>query len=300
MNESLAPSGIDLPSPTLTARLRELAGFFAAPASGRLTEEQRALSLGVARRLVVEVAGRLDPAIDATMLWSDWMRRGLPGADQLSAHCFARVEEQRWRDLSAQRGDPAPADAEEADAVAPDKAPDAAISILDDAHLVLQIADRRRFDAQGHPALAPADLDAGLFRALLHDVAAWRLEQLSGSKALAAGLGDAVRSAMSAQAREKGIDDAARAYHDLLVAEGRLNEAAATAAARHNWPTLIGLAAAASNRCYQEMALSLLTAEAAALPSLLAPLRLDSAAIAPVEASLALLPARAVSEESGG
>ena len=46
--------GIDPPSPTLSARLRELADFLAAPAAGRLTEEQRALSLGIARRLVEE------------------------------------------------------------------------------------------------------------------------------------------------------------------------------------------------------------------------------------------------------
>jgi len=44
------------------------------------------------------------------------------------------------------------------------------------------------------------------------------------------------------------------------------------------------------------MAMALLTAESATLPSLLSPLRLDHAAIAPLEASLAMLPARAVAD----
>ena len=49
-----------------------------------------------------------------------------------------------------------------------------------------------------------------------------------------------------------------------------------------------------------DMALALITAEAAALPVLLAPLRLDSAALAPLEASLAMLPARALAGDDAG
>ena len=64
MSESVFSPGIDPPSPTLSARLRELADYLAAPTAGRLTEEQRALSLGIARRMVTDVAARLDPAID--------------------------------------------------------------------------------------------------------------------------------------------------------------------------------------------------------------------------------------------
>src|SRR3546814_6413624 len=64
MRDSIAPSGIDPASPSLSVRLRELADYLAAPTAGRLTEEQRALSLGIARRLTVELAARLDPAID--------------------------------------------------------------------------------------------------------------------------------------------------------------------------------------------------------------------------------------------
>src|SRR3546814_15273982 len=91
MRDSTASPGIDLPSPTLSARLRELADFLAAPAIGRLTEEQRALSLGIARRLTVAVAARFDPAIDVDALWHDWLRGGLPTADRLAAPCFDRT-----------------------------------------------------------------------------------------------------------------------------------------------------------------------------------------------------------------
>jgi hypothetical protein len=72
MSESLSSPGIGLPSSTLSARLRELADYLATPAAGRLTEEQRALSLGIARRLVADVAARLDPDIDPDSLWDEW------------------------------------------------------------------------------------------------------------------------------------------------------------------------------------------------------------------------------------
>ena len=95
MSEAFSSPGIDPPSPTLSARLRELADYLAAPAVGRLTEEQRALALGIARRLVADVAARLDTSIDPDALWREWMRGGLPGAEGLAAICFARAEEHR-------------------------------------------------------------------------------------------------------------------------------------------------------------------------------------------------------------
>lgn len=294
MNESVSPPGIDAPSPTLSARLRELAGYLAAPAAGRLTEEQRALSLGIARRLVTDVAARLDPAIDPGSLWEEWLRGGLPCATRIAGLCFARAEEHRWREQSALRTSPPPI-LSEPDLANGDAPPiGAPLSDVERAYLALQIADRRRFDALGNPALALADVDRETFRALLHDVAAWQLAELSGDKRRAAGLGDAVRIATERQAGEVGMTLAGRAYYNLLGAA--LPGAAATAIARHNWPTLIALAASANGRSYDDMAMALLTAESATLPSLLAPLRLDHAAIAPLEASLAMLPARAVAD----
>src|SRR3546814_7502247 len=64
--------------------------------------------------------------------------------------------------------------------------------------------------------------------------------------------------------------------------------------AGHDWPALIALAAATHRRRYGDMALALLTAETAALPSLLAPLRLDRAALAPLEISLVRLSGRSL------
>lgn len=288
MTDSVFSSGID----PLSARLRELADYLAAPAIARLTEEQRALSLGIARRLVTDVAARLDGGIDTDTLWREWLSRGLPGAERLARLCFARAEEHRWRDLSAQRSSPPPILAEGDEAGTEPPSVGTPLSAVDRAYLALQIADRRRFDVLGHPALAVADLDGDVFRAVLLDIAAWRLSEVSDDQTRAARLGEAVRIATERHAGETGIAEAGAAYHDILGST--LAEAAGTAIARHDWPTLIALAAAAHRRSYDDMALALLTAEAASLPSLLAPLHLDRPALAPLEASLAMLPSRAV------
>lgn len=297
MADSISSSGIDPSSPILSARLRELAGFLAAPTAGRLTEEQRALSLGIARRLATDVAAELDPAIDPALLWRDWLAAGLPAAERLTPLCFARAEEHRWREQSAQRvAVPEPLVGGD-DAAQP--AATSAASDLDRAYLGLQIADRRRFDAYRHPCIALADVPADLLRALLLDIAAWRLAQVATDKKLAAALGDAVRDATDRLATASGIDAAAKRYHDRIVEQGGPAEAAAAAIARHDWAALIALAGAANRRSYADMALALLSAEAAALPILLAPLKLDRTALAPLEASLARLPARAVTGGPG-
>jgi hypothetical protein len=291
MTDSVSSSGND----PLFTRLRELTDYLAAPAAGRLTEEQRALSLGIARRLVADVAARLDPGFDTDGLWATWLRNGLPSAEQLAPICFARAEEHRWRALSAQRSSPPPIlpNADEAGVEAhPAGAP---LSDVDRAYLALQIADRRRFDAMGHPALAIADLGGDVFRAVLRDVAAWRLAEVSPYQARAAELGEAVRVITERQTDERGMADAGAAYLKILGAD--VSEAAGQAIARHDWPTLIALAAAAHRRRYDDMALALLTAETAALPSLLAPLHLDRTALAPLEAALAMLPSRAVADD---
>jgi len=294
MADSFSSPGIDLPSPILSARLHELAQYLAAPAAGRLTEEQRALALGIARRLVADVAVRLGAGVDSDVLWHAWVEGGIPGADRLAAACFARAEEHRWREQSAQRASPPPTSDDEA--AASDAAPvGGALSDIERAYLALQIADRKRFDALGNPALAIADLAPELFRSLLLDIAAWRLVQAGKDDLFAATLGEAARTALAHHVDEAGIDAAARAYHDSLAADfAGLPDAAAMAIARHDWPTVIALAAAAHRRPYGDMALAFLAAETAALPSLLAPLRIDRAALAPLEASLSMLRDRAV------
>lgn len=285
--------GIDPPSPTLSARLRELADFLAAPAAGRLTEEQRALSLGIARRLVEDAARELSADIDVGALWRDWLESGLPTAPRLAAACFARAEEHRWREHSARRiaapvvvpvdgdGPPAPETI--------DTTPEA-----DRAYLALRIADRRRADGRGSPRIALEDVEPELLRALLLDIAAWRMVQAGKDGQLAAGLGEAVRKVVEYRAAIPGIDVAARQYLAALGEGAAIGGAAASAIDRHDWLALVALAAAASRRSFADMALALTSAEAAALPALLAPLSLDRASLAPLEASLAALPSRTV------
>ena len=293
MAESLSSPGIEWPSPTLSARLRELAGYLAAPMAARLTEEQRALSLGIARRLVEDAVRASDEAIDTAKLWHDWLDSGLPTAARLAAACYTRAEEHRWREYSAMRVI-APATGESGDpaaAVAPEMPPK-----VDRAYLALRIADRRRFDARGHPRIALADADPDLLRALLRDIAAWRVRQPGAEGASAFDPDDFVQRAIDRHSPAAGIDRAARAYHASLGTALDVTAAAAAAIAAHDWPALIALAACEHRRPYADMAFALLGAAPAALPALLAPLRLDRAALALLEASLAALPARAGGE----
>ncbi len=296
MSESLSFPGIEPPSPALSARLGELADYFAAPAAGRLTEEQRALSLGIARRLVADVAARIDPGVDSAGLWADWLRSGVPSAARLASICFARAEEHRWRTLSAERTVPAPL-THELDEEDPGVEAVGPMTAREQAYLTLRIADRRRFDAYGQPKLAIADLDSEIFRAVLHDVAAWQLAAVSIDTGRAMDLGGAVRTAVEQQSDAPGMTAAAIAYHDAVG--DALPDAARAAIAAHDWPALIALAAGAQRRVYADMALAFVTAETAALPSLLAPLQIDRDALAPLEASLAMLPSRAVSDGHG-
>lgn len=283
-------------NPALSARLKESAAFLAAPAATRLSEEQRALILGIARRLVESVADLLGGAVDSRALWDDWAAQGLPGAAQLSSLCFARAEEHRWRNQPVQDvGETVPPRVIAADAAidVPVAAGDP-LSAIDRAYLTLQIADRRRFDALGHPRIAIEDMDLDLLRALLLDIAAWALVQAGKDGAEAARLGEAVRGALAQHRPERGIDRAATDYHAALAVAGTLADSAAAAIARHDWPSFIALAAATHKYRYDAMALALITAEPAQLAPMLAPLLRDQAALVPLEGSLAMLPGRAV------
>ena len=295
MADSFSSPGIDPPSPTLSARLRELADFLAAPAAGRLTEEQRALSLGIARRLVEDAAHELSADIDGSALWHDWLESGLPTAPRLAAACFARAEEHRWREQSARRiAAPVVVPVEGEEPVVPSSDAADITPEADRAYLALRIADRRRFDSHGSPRIALEDIEPELLRALLLDIAAWRMVQAGKDGELAAGLGEAVRKVVEYRAAIPGIDVAARHYMAALGEGPAIEAAAASAIERHDWLALVALAAVANHRSFADMALALTSAEAAALPALLASLRIDRASIAPLEASLAALPSRTV------
>lgn len=295
MADSLSSPGIDPPSPTLSARLRELADYLAAPLAGRLTEEQRALSLGIARRLVGDAAAALDKSIDVPSLWNEWLDGGLPTASRLSPACFARAEEHRWREYSAIRtlAPVALSESDEEEGAAVPAAADGAESTTaaNRAYLALQIADRRRFDRHGHPCITIADIDADPLRALLRDIAAWQTMR-SGPDGMAVSPNDMVERALDRRMLPESLDRAAANYHAALTS-AEVAQTAATAIARHDWLALIALAAAGNRRTYSDMALALVSAEPAALPALLAPLRVDRSSLAPIEASLAALPDRA-------
>src|SRR3546814_13278989 len=97
--------------------------------------------------MVTDVAARLDPAIDPAALWNEWLRGGLPSAARIAGLCFARAEEHRWREQSAQRSSPPPLLSESEAADGEGIAVGEILSDLDRPYLAVQIADRRRFDA---------------------------------------------------------------------------------------------------------------------------------------------------------
>src|SRR3546814_4688178 len=94
----------------------------------------------------------------------DWLGGGLPSATRLAGVCFARAGEHRWREQSAQRSSPPPLLSESEAADGEGAAVGETLSDLDRTYLAVQIADRRRFDALGNPAVAIADLDSDIFR----------------------------------------------------------------------------------------------------------------------------------------
>lgn len=277
-------------SPVLSARLAELAHHMQAPLLGILTDEQRALSLAIARRLVISVAEQIDPAISGDRLWADWLEDGLPVNAEWAASCFARGEEYRLRAISEGK-DFAPSSGLSHAALHGDRAE------LAEAYLQLQIADRCRFNSFGYPILTISDISDDLYRHLLNEIARWRLREISRDRLSSAGLGEAVRSAWKHKVQAQGLDFRAHKYYDLLVAADRLYDEANHAVLRQDWPAFIALAAAVQARSYAAMALLLISASMAELAAALAPLHLTSAALTALEASLAAVPFRAVRPE---
>lgn len=287
MNPKMAFPLPDAASPILSARVAELMQFMGAPTLGRLTDEQRAISLAVTRRLVATVARRIDPQMDVDALWQNWLQEGIPATPELALACFARAEEFRWvsfdatkipQDLAATEPPPAPifADASE----------------LADAYLHLQVAERRRYDMSGYPALAIADISDDLYRHMLNEVARWRLKQISRDRPLSAGLGELVRIAWNRRAEEQSLMEAVRHYYDLLVAHNQLYGEANAAILRRDWPAFVSLAAVALGCSYVDMTLELLTAPSPQLHLRLQPLHLEAEAVAVLLSSLDHLSAR--------
>lgn len=287
-------------APILSARLRDLSLSMQTPLMGRLTDEQRALCMGVVRRSMVRVAAHIDPNIPADLIWEQWLQERIPITDGWAAICFARAEEYRWRarhglhvacpstDSAGGGGlNPPPRDSVPRYGDMPDVA---------DAYLQLQLADRGRFDPLGYPALAIADLPDEVYRHLLNEVARWRLRDISRDMRFAADLGQSVRRAWDERGSLISLDDSSRIFYNRVVAAQRLSEEANQAVARQDGLAFIALAAVAQGCSYLMMATTLLTANFDALAAWLAcptALGLRSESLAALEASLADVRGRA-------
>lgn len=306
MAEPSASFGIAQINPALSARLREVADFLAAPAVGRLTDEQRATVLGIARRLIGDIAEQLGTHIDWQSLWENWSRDGIPGAERLALLCFSRAEEHRWRQYSLhlanqlQRETPpiddGRADDGDASATMPEPA-DEQGSPLDLAHLGLLIADRRRMDILGNPRVPIADLDGLLYQSLLLDIAAVALVQSGNDPTMARQLGADIRRLVAQSPDNGGIDTAAAQYFSAIQTAEAGHKVIAGAIRGHDWVSVIAVAAGHHAMRYEAMALRLLSAEVDELRAIFAPLGLDDAELGPLVASIETVPNRHIASE---
>lgn len=301
MAEPSASFGIAQINPALSARLREVADFLGAPAAGRLTDEQRATVLGIARRLVGDIAEQLGTHIDSHDLWKNWSQHGIPGAERLALLCFSRAEEHRWRQHSLhlanqlQREASPVAEVEEEgdDALAPTPQPGSEQgSPVDLAHLSLLIADRRRLDVFGNPRVPIADLDGLLYQSLLLDIAAAALVQSGNDPAMARKLGADIRQLVAQSPGKDGIDIAAVQYFSVIEAAEGGKDLIASAIRSNDWVSVIAVAAGFHAMRYEAMALRLLSAQVDELRAIFAPLGLDEEDLGPLVASLETVPNR--------
>lgn len=257
-------------APILAARLQDLSLSMHGPLMGRLTDEQRALCLGIARRSMVNVAAQIDSNIPADLLWQDWLHRGIPITDAWVASCFARAEEHRWR---TQQGSQASFQAADSRLGADGSKHPPRHNMprygnrpeVADAYLQLQLADRRRFDPLGYPALAIADLPDEVYRHLLNEVARWRLRDISRDMRFAADLGQSVRRAWEGRGSLISLDDSSRLFYERVIASHPLSDEANQAVARQDWLAFIALASGVQDCSYPMMVTTLLTANFDAL-----------------------------------
>ncbi len=281
-----------------------LAACLARPGAPRLTEEQEALALGMARRLVLALAVPMPLLTPPDQLWARWESDGIPAAGALAPVLLARVEEYRWRrmlpspvaDVAAPlfaglRAETLPiasvgTDAEVAaiPAVPGDDAAEAA-------YLALRIADGARRDALGMPLLPPAELRPALRRTLMLDLAAQDLALAGDGDGRAAELAAAI-DAHCTGAPPPSIDTAARRYHAVMAERGQLGTAGGAAIARGDWLALVALLAAAQDSGFAATAAALLAASDDAIVAALARLEIDAGAAAPLLDALAEVPAR--------
>jgi hypothetical protein len=269
----------------LTARL-------ARPAVPRLTEEQEALALGIAERLVLGLAEHLPLASEGAEIWARWATGGLPASAAVAPVLMARVEEFRWRRMPsfvpAHPGAaivPAPATAL---ATAPGEAEPTETEL---AYLAMRIADAARSNALGQPLLPPGELPAATLRALLLDIAAQDLALVGDGGGRAGDMAQAIDAILSAGS-SGSIDEAARRYLAGLQAIGIVPEAAKAALDRCDWLAVTALLAAVTGGSFARVAAALLAAKDHQILAAVALLGVKPEHAGPLIDALADVPAR--------
>lgn len=267
------------------------------PGAVRLTEEQEAMALGIARRLVRMIAGQMPLKTDIASIWARWEATGIPSAQLLAPSIFARVEEYRWRRMmTGPLHDPLPglfADmaGKRRSAAVPDGIAPESGAAVDAALLALRIADGARSDAFGLPLLLPAELPSAGLRALLFDTGAQDLAQAGDLDSRAPDIAAAVENVL-ARHRQCAIDAAARAYTATLEHAGLLVAVTRDAMARHDWLAVIAVAAAKAQLRFADAAAALVAADEDVLRQFFVTLGLASGATAPLLDSIAEIPGR--------
>lgn len=273
-----------------------LAARLAHPAAARLTEEQEAIALGLAQRLVLGLATALPLAGEPADIWGRWESTGLPGSSVLAPALLARVEEFRWRrNLPLAPAEPAaPLFQHQPRASDPDPAGPLAASepdVAEAAYLRLRIADGARTTAIGQPLLLPTELSPAPLRALLLDIAAQDLALVGDGAGRAADMAHAIDALLGATGAGS-IDDAARRYCAALHDSGTLAEAATGAVARRDWLAVVALLTARSGGGFSRVAAGLLAARDDQIVSALATIAVETAAAGPLLDALADVPGR--------
>ena len=279
-----------------------LAARLGQPGAVRLTEEQEALALGVARRLVHLLAAQLPLKTPIDSIWARWEHAGLPSATLVAPAIFARVEEYRWRRMMiGPLHDPLPGLFAETAGKRRSHAVPAGIdadraATVDAALLALRIVDGARSDAFGLPLLLPAELSPQALRALLFDTGAQDLAQAADMNSRAPEIAAAVERVIAGLA-DCPVDAAARAYVTALEQTDLLIVANADAMARHDWLAVIAVVAVKAGLRFAEAAATLVAADEGAVQAFFTSLGLDSGAITPLLDSLAEIPGRPCAAE---
>lgn len=296
MHDDPALSWLCAAEPLWAGHHSALAARLARPAAARLTEEQEALALGLAQRLVQGLAAALPLASEAKDIWARWETGGMPDSAALAPSLMARAEEYRWRRHQPQAFAVAAAPLfqpriEIVDAVIAASEVDAEPSEVEAAYLHLRVADGRRSNAIGQPLLLHSELPPAALRALMLDIAAQDLALIGDGQGRAADLAHAIDGVLAAHGTDS-IDTAAHRYHAALQADQAVGEAAAVALARRDWLAVVALLSAAERAGFSRVAAALLASNDAQIVTALRRIGVDVAAAGPLLDALADVPGR--------